>query len=97
MFTQAYLEPSRRSTMELFLLRLSHILKTYLIRSNWLSVPYFLHNSPFSEKTYNCENFARKSLLLTMEQNFFFRNLKLRDGMASSPKMNKEGFLNSIC
>ena len=72
MFTQAYLEPSRRSTMELFLLRLSHNLKTYLIRSNWLSVPYFLHNSPFSEKTYNCENLARKSLLLTMEQNFFF-------------------------
>ena len=97
MFTQAYLEPSQRSTMELFLLRLSHILKTYLIRSNWLSVPYFLHNSPFSEKTYNCENFERKSLLLTMEQIFFFQNPKLRDGMALSQKMNKERFLNSIC
>ena len=32
---------------------------------------HFLHNSPFHEKTYNCENSRRKSLLLTMEQFFF--------------------------
>ena len=25
------------------------------------------HNSPFYEKVYNCENFGRKSLLLTIE------------------------------
>ena len=31
----------------------------------------FLHNSPFCEKTCNCENFGKKSLLLTMEQFFF--------------------------
>ena len=37
MFTEAYLEPRRTSSMELFLLWLSHILKTYLIRSNFFS------------------------------------------------------------
>ena len=31
MLTGAYVEPSQTSTMELFPLRLSHILKTYLI------------------------------------------------------------------
>ena len=30
MFTEAYLEPSRTSTMELFLLRISHIFKKVL-------------------------------------------------------------------
>ena len=33
---EAYLEPSRTFTVELFLFRLSHILRTYLIRSNCL-------------------------------------------------------------
>ena len=33
MFTEAYLEPSQTSTIKLSLLWLSHILKTYLIRS----------------------------------------------------------------
>ena len=32
MLTEVYLKPSWTSTMELFSLRLSHILKTYLIR-----------------------------------------------------------------
>ena len=36
MLTEAYLEPSPTSTMELFSHQLSHILKTYLIRSNCL-------------------------------------------------------------
>ena len=35
MFTEAYLEPNRISIMNLFSLQLSHILKTYLIRSNF--------------------------------------------------------------
>ena len=34
--TEAYLELNRTSTMELFPIWLSHILKTYLIRSNCL-------------------------------------------------------------
>ena len=48
MLTEAYLEPSWTSTMELFSLQLSHILKTYLIR---IALKFhFLHNSPFREK-----------------------------------------------
>ena len=40
------------------LLRLSHILKVYLIRSKF----YFLQDFVFREKTYNCENLERKRL-----------------------------------
>ena len=68
MFTEAYLEPSRTSTMELFSLRLNHILKTYSVRSNCLLGSIFYTTR---EKTYNCENFGRKSLLLTIEHFFF--------------------------
>ena len=57
MLTEAYLKPSRTSTMELFSLWLSQILKTYLIRSNCFFRFHFLHSSPFREKTYNLENF----------------------------------------
>ena len=63
MLTEAYLKPSRTSTMELFSLWLSQILKTYLIRSNCFFRFHFLHSSPFREKTYNLENFGRKSLV----------------------------------
>ena len=63
-FTEGYLEQSRTSAMELFSLRLNHILKrTYRFQ--------FLHNSTFREKACNCENLRKKSLLLTIE-NFFF-------------------------
>ena len=92
MFTEAYLEPSLTSTMEHFLLWLSHILKTLnsialLLGSN------FLHNSPFHEKTDNCENFGRKSLFLAMEQFFIeIRNYAME--WRHHKKMNKEGLLN---
>ena len=79
----AYLESSQTSMMELFSLRLSHILKVV----NSIKLPLgsiFLHNSPFHEKTYNSENFGRKSLLLTMEH--FFKNSKLHYGMVLSIK-----------
>ena len=36
-----------------------------------------MHNLPFCEKTYNCENFRRKSLLLTMGH-FFFSKFKIK-------------------
>ena len=81
MFTEAYLESSRISTMELFSLRLNHILKAYLTRSNCLYIPFFTQHT-LREKTYNCENFC---LLLTIEQ-FLFRNSKLCNGMTSSIK-----------
>ena len=42
MLTEANLESSQASTMELFSLRLSYILKTYLIAFKF----HFLHNSP---------------------------------------------------
>ena len=52
---------------------------------------HFLHNSPFFEKTYNCENVGRKSLLLTMEQFFFeIRNYKME--WHHHIKIDKEGF-----
>ena len=68
MFTEAYLEPSRTSTMELFSLRLNNTLKTYSVRSNCLLGSIFYTTR---QKTYNYENVGRKSLLLTMEQFFF--------------------------
>ena len=70
MFTKRYFEQSQTSTMELFSLQLNHILKMYLIQSIDFRF-HFLHNLPFCEKAYNCENFSRKSLLLTREQFFF--------------------------
>ena len=69
-------------TMELFSLRLSHILKTCLIWLNCLKVP-FVTQLTLSWKTYNSENFGRKSFLLTTGH-FFFRNSKLRNGTAPS-------------
>ena len=37
-----------------------------------------MHNLPFCEKTYNCENFRIKSLLLTMGHFFFFSKFKIK-------------------
>ena len=51
---------------------------------NWIALRFHsLHNSPFHEKTYNSENFRRKSLLLTMKH-FSFQNSKLCNRMVSS-------------
>ena len=71
MLTEAYLEPSSTSTMELFSLQLSHILKAYLIELPLSTI--FYATRPFVKKTYNSENFRRKSLLLTMEHFFFLK------------------------
>ena len=80
MLTETYLEPSQTSTMELFSLQLSHILKMHLYDSIELPLSSIFHTThPFVKKTYNYENFGRKSLL-------FFRNLKLHNGLESSIK-----------
>ena len=68
MLTEAYLEPGRTSTMKLFALQLSHILKTYLIAFKL----HFLTNSSFRQKTCNPENFGRKSLRKSQWNIFFF-------------------------
>ena len=72
MFTEAYLEPSRTSTMELFPLRFKPYFKSAL---NWIELllgSIFLHNSSlFHEKTYKFENCRKGSLLLTIEKIFF--------------------------
>ena len=81
MFTEEYLEPSRTSSMELFFTLVKPYFKNVLNLIKLLLGSFFLHNSPFREKTYHRENFERKSLLLTMK--LFFRNSKLRIGMAS--------------
>ena len=88
MLTEAYLEPSRTSTMELFSLRLSHILKTYLI--DRIALSSIFHTTQSLVKKRTTENFGRKSLLLTMEH-FFFRNSRLRNGMASSVNRSSHG------
>ena len=54
-----------------FSLRLNQILKT--LNSIELPLCSILHNSPFCEKACNCENFRRKSLLLTTEQFLFLK------------------------
>ena len=55
------------------------------------SIFYTTH--PFMKKTYNCENFGRKSLLLTMETIFFeIQNYAME--WCHHKKMDKEGFLN---
>ena len=86
MLTEAYLEPSRTSTMELFSLRLSHILKTYLIRSNCLLRSIFYKTHSFVEKTFNSENFGRKSFLLTIKH-FFFSKFEITQCKVSSIKV----------
>ena len=62
MFTEAYLEPSQTSMMELFLLWLSHILKMYLIQSNCLQDPFFT-NHPFLEKLPTVKSLGEKSFV----------------------------------
>ena len=74
MFTEAYLEPNWTSTIELIFTSFKSYVKMYLIR----------------EKTYNCENSGRKSVLLTMEQ-FDFSIFEI---LQSNGIINKEGFLN---
>ena len=85
MFTEAYLEPSRTSTMEPLSLWLNHILKTDSVRSYCLLGSIFYTTC---EKTYHCENFGRKILLLTIE--FFFSEFEITQW---SGIINK-GFLN---
>ena len=85
MLTETYLEPSRTS-VEFFSLWLSHMVKTYLVPFRF----HFLHNSPFREKTYDSENFGRKTLLLTMKH-FFFLKFEITQW---NGVINKEGFLN---
>ena len=59
MLTEAYLEPSRTSMMELFSLQLCHILKMYLVWSNCLRF-HFLHNWPFREKLTTLKTLGEK-------------------------------------
>ena len=94
MLTEACLEPGRTSTMELFSLQLSHILKTYSIAFKL----HFLHNSSFRQKTCNPENFGRKSLLLTLEH-FFFSKFKIThwNGAINKQKQPSEVFYKKRC
>ena len=82
MLTEAYLEPSRTSTMELFSLRLSHILKTYSIGSNCLKVPFFTHLTLSWKNLQLWKLWEKKSFV--NNGSFFFRNSKLRNVMAPS-------------
>ena len=71
MFMEVYLEPSQTSKMELFFTSVKayflNVLNLIELRLRYI----FLQNSSFREKTYNSENFWRKSIFLTMEQFIF--------------------------
>ena len=82
-FTEGYLEQSRTSAMELFSLRLSHILKCTFRFQFW-------HNSTFPEKAYNCENLRKKKSFVN-NRTIFFSKFEI---MQWNGAINKEGFLN---
>ena len=71
MFMEVYLEPSQTSKMEFFFTSVKayflNVLNLIELRLRYI----FLQNSSFREKTYNSENFWRKSIFLTMEQFIF--------------------------
>ena len=71
MFMEVYLEPSQTSKMELFFTSVKayflNVLNLIELHLRYI----FLQNSSFREKTYNSENFWRKSIFLTMEQFIF--------------------------
>ena len=94
MLTKAHLEPGRTSTMKLFALQLSHILKTYLIAFKL----HFLTNSSFRQKTCNPENFGRKSLRKS-QWNIFFSKFKItqRNGAINKQKQPSEVFYKKRC
>ena len=69
MLKEAHLQPSWTSTMELF----------YSVKSYTYTL---LHNSPFREKTYNWK--LREKKFFVNNRTFFFRNLKLHNGMVPS-------------
>ena len=80
MFTEAYLEPSQTFTMEHLFTSVKPYFKNVL---NLIELPLgsiFYKTNSFVKKL-TTENFESKKLLLTMEQ-YFFRNSKLRNGMA---------------
>ena len=86
MLTEAYLEPNQTSAMEHFSLRLSHILKMYLIRSNCLCVPFFTQLT-LSWKILQLWKCREKNCFVNKGTIFFFQNSKLCNGMA--PSVNK--------
>ena len=57
---------------------------------------FFTQLTFFAQKTYNSENIRRKSLLLTMEHNFFW-NSKLHNGMASLVKLASNKCVKTAC
>ena len=73
MLTEAYLEPSRTSTITFFTL-VKPYFKNIL---NSIKLPLgsiFYMTYPFVKKAYNSENIGRKSLLLTVEPFFEILN-----------------------
>ena len=75
--TEAYLEPSWTLTMEFFSLWLSHILKTYLIRSNCLYVPFFAQLTRSWKNLQLWKLREKKSFVNNRTFSFFFWNSKL--------------------
>ena len=88
MLTESYLEPSRTSTMELFPLWLNHILKTYLIRLNFLhSIFYTTHS--FVKKLTTVKISGEK--VFFNNRTIFFLKFEI---MQWNGVIDKQGFLN---
>ena len=90
MFTEAYLEPSRTSTLELFFTSV----KPYFINVlNLIELPLgsIFYTTHLFVKKHTTVKASGEKVLRTI----FFRNSKLCNGMASShtQNMNREGFL----
>ena len=86
MFTEAYLEPSRTSMMELFSLPLNQ----NVLNSIKLLLGCIFYITHFFAKKLTTENFWRKSILLRIEQ-IFLSKFEITQWNAV---MSKEGFLN---
>ena len=89
LLTEAHLEPSRTSTMELFSLQLSHILKKYIL--NLIKLPIgsiFYTTHHFVKKPTTLKTLGEKELLLI--ELFFFSDFKITQW---NDIINK-GFLN---
>ena len=92
MFTETYLEPIRKSTMELCFTLIKPYFKNILILIKLPLASIFYTTYPFKKKLTIVKTLGKKVFINS--GTIFFWNLKIYNEMASSQNMNREGFLN---